>query len=315
MTTVLGFRCDALRSRLSVASCAANYNAANGAAKSYSGDAMRHGLHARQAGLAPCVGCALGAEHAETGKARNGLHLTVIGQAPVEAPKPLETLKAEPAKSFEDVKPSGIKDARPVSHAAITNELREIVQERIDSGATRNTPWTERAKDLAVELYERHGARSRELDAIGLNYFTVLGWVKKSAAARAGESLNQAVEDVPEPQPTRRLKPVPKAPAEAPAPAPIEEEPDMPEEEPTLPPAAKAAPSQAARIERALQVATGIALRSKPIAVDEDEIIDFCERAGLGFRMTQAVLAIVLRNPSGAFDILSRELARKGAAE
>lgn len=380
---VLVFRCDALRSKISIASCAANYQAANGSGRAAPTDALRKGLYPRQAGLRPCVGCALGAEHAETGKARSGLHLTVL-RADVS------TDAAPPSKPFDDAKPEPavaavsrdaasvpkstvrVPDATPdvpslpdpLARAFVVSELRSIVAERAKAEPKRGTPWSERAMQLAVILSETHGAKQKELEDIGLNYFTVRTWVRAAKAAsgmsheeivaeghaakggvpaevreqaierllngenpsdiardigvseravrqwrrdqriekrKAAKSLNEAISSSSVP-----ASPAPEAARDYDRPMPVDDEPE--------PPRAVSAPSQAARIERALQVATGIALRSKPIGVDEDDIVEFCERAGLGYRETQAVIAIVLRNPAGALDILRRELARRGAA-
>lgn len=377
---VLVFRCDALRSKLTISSCASNHRAANGGGKSGPMDALRKGLYPRQAGLRPCVGCALGAEHAETGKARSGLHLTVLrGDTPAPA--------APPAQPFEDVRPGPAPErpsatveargARPVAPpssdasalATIIEELGAIVSDRNAAGPTRNTPWPDRAKELAIALCEIHGVSQKELEAIGLNYFSVRGWVRAAKAASGktaaeiaaeghaakggvpAEVREQAIErllngDHPSDvaralgvseESVRRwrrderiekrsaartlnkaLDAAPKSSApEAKAPEPIPYERPMPIDDEPEPPRAAPTPSQAATIDRAMKalaVCTSVALPSKPIGVDEDDIVEFCERAGLGFRETQAVIAIVLRNPAGALDILRREIARRGAA-
>lgn len=385
---VLVFRCDALRSKLTIASCAANYAAANGGGKAAPTDALRKGLYPRQAGLRPCVACPIGLEHSTTGKARSGLHLTVLRS---EAPAPAE---ATTSKAFQDVKPEPAEAAVPreasavpqmpasvldggeiipiqagSTRAAIVDELRAIVADRAASKPVRGTRWSERAMYLAVLLNETYGAKQKELEALGLNYFTVRGWVRAAKAASGMTAREIAAEGhaakggVPpevraaaierllngehpadvaralgvSEESVRRwrrderiekrsaartlnkaLDAAPKSSApEAKAPEPIPYERPMPIDDEPEPPRAAPTPSQAATIDRAMKalaVCTSVALPSKPIGVDEDDIVEFCERAGLGFRETQAVIAIVLRNPAGALDILRREIARRGAA-
>lgn len=374
---VLVFRCDALRSKVSIPSCVANYKSANGGAKSGPTDALRKGLYPRQAGLRPCVGCALGAEHAETGKARSGLHLTVLrsdAQAPAAAgpAKPIEDVKPEPVEAV--VPRESVSVAAPVADVprrnglelarmpreAIVSELRSIVAERAKAEPKRGTPWSERAMELAVILSETHGAKQKELEDIGLNYFTVRSWVRAAKAASgktaqeiaadghaakggvSKETREEAIErllngehpsDVARAlgvseESVRRwrrdariekrsaarklnkaLGAAPKSTASEPQvpvaipyerPMPIDDEPDV-----------KVDPLDQMRAE---QIADGIPWPSRSIAIDEDEIVDLCDRAGLGYRETTAVLALLMRDPISAFRILSRLINRLGAA-
>lgn len=383
---VMVFRCDALRSKLTIASCASNYRAANGGGKAPPTDALRKGLYPRQAGLRPCVGCALGAEHAETGKARSWLHLTVLrsdaSAAPSAAPvvsKPFEDVKPEPAVAAvppeaPSVPPTPVSVPRSVADVpqrnglaiermprdAIVSELRSIVAERAKAEPKRGTPWSERAMELAVLLAEKHGAKQRELEDIGLNYFTVRGWARAAKAAsgktaqeiaaeghaakggvppevrvaaidrllngehpsdvaralgvseesvrrwrrdariekrKAARELNQAVGAAPKSTASEPQVPV-AIPYERPMP--IDDEPDV-----------KVDPLDQMRAE---QIADGIPWPSRSIAIDEDEIVDLCDRAGLGYRETTAVLALLMRDPISAFRILSRVINRLGAA-
>lgn len=204
------FRCDPLKLKLQISSCADNYRAVNKGLEGAKPGA-RGPLADRIARLGPCRDCKTGKIHAETGKARNGLRLEVL-QAPSSAPvpprpalpppppTPVQAPRARlPLHDRHDEEDAPMPRQRPTIIPPKSERLARLIvlvgQFREGTGRRggRGGGFPAEIVDLACRAHLEDGVPVRLIAQLAaLNQFSIFEWLRKRKQA-AGSALDEVV--------------------------------------------------------------------------------------------------------------------------